>query len=290
VDVDAHAYELLVAAIRETTPLLNALHAGEPHEATINAWRPDFTSGTPAGSIPYLDVAPEIDGSLRDWSEAHRIPHVQRGDVIGADRMAPNLPKIFAGWNEQGLWLAVEVPDRQIQAAPPTGPWWTQDAVELFVSTLPTAQGRPERGFTHRDHQWFFVPNPFPLAGSSGTWSRWSRPGDALGGEHQIPARGLRDAARVLPGRYVTELFIPAEQLNGFCAETLQAIRFNVNVRDYQTATDFFWSAPKSAGMQYRPATWGRLDLQRPAPATPGEAEERTILDEAASISTQAVD
>jgi predicted ATP-dependent Lon-type protease len=65
----------------------------------------------------------------------------------------------------------------------------------------------------------------------------------------------------------VTEVFIPAEELHGFAGGEHDAIRFNVNVRDYQTATDFFWSAPKSAGSQYKPATWGRLDLARPMPA-----------------------
>jgi hypothetical protein len=273
VDVDDREYENLVQAIRETTPLLNDLHAAKGltrdtfADVIAKTWRESFVDLIPSGSIPYLEELPEVDGSLREWTEAHRVGVVRRSETVGSDRANKQQPTVFAGWHENGLYVAVEVPDGAIQAAPPKGPWWTQDAIELFVSTSASTENRPKRGFTNYDHQYFFVPNPFPHAGESGTWSRWSRPGDALGGEHQIPARGLIDAARVLPGRYVTEVFIPAEELHGFAGGEHDAIRFNVNVRDYQTATDFFWSAPKSAGSQYKPATWGRLDLARPMPA-----------------------
>ncbi len=186
--------------------------------------------------------------------------------------MQLSTPIVFAGWNEKGLYVAVEVLDRQIQAAPPTGPWWTQDAVELFVSTSTDLAGRPERGFTTSDHQFFFVPNPFPTAGESGTWSRWSRPGDSLDGQHQIPAIGLTDAARVLPGRYVTEVFIPSESLAGFEGGAIDAIRFNVNVRDYQTATDFFWSA---AEVSRCPVQAGHLGQAPAGPAERGHDRQR---------------
>ncbi len=267
VDVDDREYDTLVAAIRATTPRVNGIHSGELAEG-IQPWRPEYEHATPTASIAYLNETPNMDGSLREWTAGQQLVGLRRGLTVGSERNSTNgEPIIYAGWNEGGLYVAVEVPDRDIQAAAPDGTWWVQDAVELFISTNPDAE-RPARGYSVYDHQFFFVPNPFPHSGDSGTWSRWSRPGDTLEGAHEIPAKGVIDAARVLPGRYVTELFIPADRLHGFSPDSMEAIRFDVKVSDYQTAGEFFWSAPKAAGSQYRPFTWGKLVLARPDAAT----------------------
>ncbi|MEM1011982.1 MAG: sugar-binding protein, partial [Planctomycetota bacterium] len=156
VDVDDHEYEILVEAVRRTTPQLNDIHAaGDATPYAQGAWRPEFSTESLVGSIPYLTTLPRIDGSLREWSDEHRVAGVRLSETIGADRMNLSTPTVFAGWHEKGLYVAVEVTDRQIQAAPPTGPWWTQDAVELFVSTSAETEGRPARGFTPSDHQFF---------------------------------------------------------------------------------------------------------------------------------------
>ena len=260
VDVDDLPYEKLVATVRAVTPELNPLHAAAGKWAdAIEAWRPDFLADPPTAGLPYLTEAPRVDASLREWADAFRLPDVRRGLTVGADRSVDAAaPTVFAGWTEAGLYVAVEVIDPVIQAAPAEGAWWTQDAVELFVSTRADAD-RPDRGYSVYDHQFFFVPNPFPTRGDSGTWGRWSRPGDALGGAHQIPAAGVACASRVLPRRYVTEAFIPASALTGFDPTGRTPMRFNVHVRDYQTAVSHYWSAPKESGMQFKPATWGRL-------------------------------
>jgi hypothetical protein len=36
---------------------------------------------------------------------------------------------------------------------------------------------------------------------------------------------------------------------------------FNIHVRNYQHAIDYFWSAPKEVMTQLRPETWGVLKL-----------------------------
>jgi hypothetical protein len=268
VDVDDHEYEGLVEAVRATTPGLNDLHAKSGGNI-LSPWRPDYVRQTPSGMLAHLPKTPRIDGSLREWrklGERFQLA-IRRNVTVGADRVGKAEPKVFAGWSEEGLYVAVEVPDADVQAARADGPWWTQDAVEIFVSTARDADAT-RRGYTANDHQFFFVPNPFPQAGNSGTWGQWSRDGDLLNGTHQIPATGLVDAARVLPGRYVTELFIPTDRLHGFDPSAGSAIRFNVNVRDYQTATEFYWSAPKEAGSQFRPVTWGMLELAAPGEGT----------------------
>jgi hypothetical protein len=44
---------------------------------------------------------------------------------------------------------------------------------------------------------------------------------------------------------------------------------FNVNVRNFEQATEYFWSAPKEVLTQHRPGTWGQIYLQsKPANQT----------------------
>ena len=37
---------------------------------------------------------------------------------------------------------------------------------------------------------------------------------------------------------------------------------FNIDVRNYQHACEYFWSAPKAVLTQARPNTWGTMSLQ----------------------------
>jgi hypothetical protein len=40
---------------------------------------------------------------------------------------------------------------------------------------------------------------------------------------------------------------------------------FNIHVRNFQHAIDYFWSAPKEVMTQLRPNTWGPMYLDPPA-------------------------
>jgi hypothetical protein len=51
--------------------------------------------------------------------------------------------------------------------------------------------------------------------------------------------------------------------LNGFDSANHPKLAFNVHVRNFQQATDYFWSAPKEVMTQLRPGTWGTMQLHR---------------------------
>jgi hypothetical protein len=67
--------------------------------------------------------------------------------------------------------------------------------------------------------------------------------------------------ARVLPTRYVVEMFIPAAALNEWNPTAQPKLGFNIHVRNWQHAIDYYWSAPKEVQTQLRPNTWGTLFL-----------------------------
>ena len=159
------------------------------------------------------------------------------------------------------MYLAFEVFDSDIRGADPKGWWWTRDCVEFWFSTraVPVDQDI----YDAYCHQFFFVPmDAYDQAGVAGIAGQWHRPGDALT-DSLIPHPQIRQVARVLHDRYVVELFIPAAALNKFDPKSNPQMAFNVHVKNFQHATDYFWSAPKEATTQLRPNTWGTIQLSK---------------------------
>jgi hypothetical protein len=102
----------------------------------------------------------------------------------------------------------------------------------------------------------------------AGTVGQWHRPGDALT-DNLIPQPDIRQVARIMPGYYVVEMFIPAKALPGWDPRYHPALAFNMHAHDFQHASDYFWSAPKEVLTQLRPNTWGTLDLDPPGKHVP---------------------
>lgn len=258
VDVDDRPYELLTAAIRETTPLLNDLHARSPADLGIDISRERFSEGV-SFDVPYLASSLRINGELSDWPRESKLLGIRHSQTLGNERSNLPLPTVYVAWNERGLYFGVEVFDRDIEGAPANGWWWTRDAAEFFIATKPPEPG--QSFYTPHDHQFFFVPIAFPgQDGNTGTVGRWHRLGDAIA-DHQIPQPLVQCASRVFPDSYVFEMFIPAEAMHGFDASGKTPMALNIHVRNFQNAIEYFWSAPKQVQTQFRPGTWGRINL-----------------------------
>lgn len=258
VDIDDVEYEPLVEAVRRTAPQLNPLHALSADDARTDVWREPL-GPLPEFEVPYLPSGIAINGSLSEWSESNRLTGVRLGRTLGIERTANSAPRFYLGWNETGLFVAFDVPDNNIEAAPANGRWWTRDSVELWVSTRPVA---PDQSYYNvYSHQFFFVPVTQPGPdGLAGTFAQWHRDGDALT-QHRIPHPDIKFAVRLLPGRYVVEAFIPTSALHGFDPKNHPTLGFNLHVRNFDAAADAFWSAGKESNTQQRPNTWGILRL-----------------------------
>jgi len=261
VDVDDRAYGALVAAVQRTSGQLNPLHEKSPTADQSNIWRESFAT-KPVADVPYLAKKIRLNGELSDWPAMAKVSGIRHSQTIGLDRSKIPLPNLYVGWREEGLYLGMEVFDNDIQGAPAQGWWWTRDHVEFWVNTRPVA---PEQtGYDAYSHQFFFVPIDFPASdGIAGVIGRWHRAGDALK-DSIIPHPLIKDSVRVMPDRYVVEMFVPKEAMDHFNPNEQPELAFNIHVRNFQHAIDYFWSAPKEVMTQLRPATWGTLNLLSP--------------------------
>lgn len=260
VDVDDKPYEQLADAIRQVTPRLNPLHAASTTDAYKDVYRDDFAK-KPSVKVTKLERPITLNGELSDWSDAFRISALKRTQTVGIDRSDVRSPNVYLGWHEEGLYMAAEVFDEYIEVAPSEGRWWTRDHVELWVSTRPvTADQAMYNPFCH---QFFFVPDVNPVDGRLGTVGQWHRPGDAIG-KNLIPHAGIQQSTRLLPGKYVVEMFIPAKALHGWEPTSSREMAFNIHVRNFHLSIDYFWSAPKEVYTQTRPGTWGAMTLGGP--------------------------
>ncbi len=259
VDVDDRPYDILTNAIRETTPQLNDLHSKSPADMGIDISRERFSERVKF-DVPYLSSSLRINGELSDWPKEAKLLGMRHSQTLGNERSDLPLPNVYMAWNERGLYFGVEVFDRDIEGAPANGWWWTRDCAEFFIATQ-----RPEPTqtfYTPHDHQFFFVPIAFPgTDGNTGTVGRWHRLGDGLT-EHQIPQPLVQCASRVFPDRYVFEMFIPAEAMHEFDTTGKTPMAMNIHVRNFQNAIEYYWSAPKQVQTQFRPGTWGEINLQ----------------------------
>jgi hypothetical protein len=259
VNVDDQPYPLLAGAIRQTTPKLNILHNKSNADYREDVWRESFTS-KPVMRVPYLTEPIRLNGELSDWPSACRLGEVKHAQTVGLERSTIPTPNVYLGWRDEGIYVAIEMFDNDIQGAPAKGWWWTRDHVEFWISTRPPA---PTQDFYDTySHQFFFVPIDFPgRDGVAGVVGQWHRSGDALT-DNLIPHPAIKDAVRILPDRYVVEMFIPAKALSGFDPKKEPTLAFNIHARNFQHAIDYFWSAPKEVMTQLRPNTWGTLYLE----------------------------
>lgn len=274
VDIHDHAYPLLSDAVGKTAPLLDPLHQNSVRDDQSGIWRDSFAT-KPVMHVPYLSTPPQLTGDLSDWSDATRLPGVRRSQTVGLERSPDPNPSVYLGWNHDGLYMGLQVFNNDIASPSDKESWWTRDYAEFWVSTRPVASN--QNTFDPYCHQFFFVPNESASSGSThGYVGQWHRSGDALK-DSLIPDTAIQDAVRILPDRYVLQLFIPAASLNGFDPVNQPAMAFNIHVRNFEKAQDYFWSAPKEVLTQERPSTWGTIYLQPPPTPTVATGDQMPL-------------
>jgi hypothetical protein len=259
VDVHGKPYTLLINAVRQTEPMLNPLHASSITDSESDVWR-DSYSVRPIMHVPYLTQPPAMDGTLAGWNDAARVENIRHEQTVDLDRFKVKAPEAWIGWRNDGLYLAIEVFDKHLETAPATAWWWTRDNIEFFISTRPVFPDQVS--YDVNCAQFFVVPRD-PLLNAP-VVGQWHRDGDALK-DNLIPMPLIHKVVKILPDRYIVELFIPAAALHGYDPQHHPKLAFNIDVRDFTIAANFFWSAPKSMRTELRPNTWGTLYLDPPA-------------------------
>ena len=199
---------------------------------------------------------PVLDGDLTqlDRQQAAR-QHSLRPDRWPRPRQPPQARCLHGLDQGRACISQCKCSISKIETVPATAWWWTRDNIELFRSTRPVAAD--QINYDIYCHQFFVVPED-PSANNVAIVGQWHRDGDALK-DNLIPEPAIQKAVKILPDRYVVELFIPATAMHGYNPSHQPKLAFNLHVRDFNVAADFFWSAPKSSRTELRPNTWGSL-------------------------------
>lgn len=264
VDIHDKPYELLVKAIRETSPQLNPLHSASS-KPTEDVFRSASSSGADAG-IPHVRNL-TLDGTLTDWPGCARLQPTRQTETIGSG--SADKPAAFAGWNEDGLWFAFDVHDNNINCRDLNGSWWTKDCLEFWLWLGGASDKRPAE-FDRNSCQLVYLPTPLNTSspqdptksGSStpGQLVQWHRPGDALT-KHLSPPPSIKQCTRMTNKGYTVEIFIPKAALRELKLVAGATFGFNFHIQDADSASKFYWSNDKGADTQTRPDTWGTVTL-----------------------------
>lgn len=256
VDIHDRPYERLVDQIRETSARLNDLHAASDITRLDDIFRQ--SPAKPTFVVPYLHNAPTLGDPLTAWPTTAQLPGVRHSMTVGLERSPVPLPLLYLGWREEGLYLAMEVFDTDIEAVAATGNWWTRDCAEWWIATAAPTPG--QHFYDASCRQFFFTPDHAGAPDAPlGTVGLWHRPGDGLPGP-VIPAQ-VKSFSQKLPDRYRLQVFIPAAALTDYNPAVGRELAFNLNVRNFRQGLEYFWSAGKESQTQLRPDTWGRLIL-----------------------------
>lgn len=259
VDVHDKPYKKLVKAIRATRPWLNKLHATSAGGAGEDMWKAS-AGERPVFDVPYTKGSMSIDGSLDEWPEQSSLgdlPYVQKVGIERSDELVS--PKVFLGWSEEGIYIGVQVYDKEIQSfaideIPREHIWRAKsfDYVELWFSTRLVEPG--QKWYDQYCRNFIFLPNVKQASG--GTVVQWHQPGDAIA-DHIVDGSDIKYAARMWKNGYTLEMVVPAKMLKGFDPVNAPEMLGNVFVRNWQDAIDYYWAATEFGG----PNTWGVLRL-----------------------------
>jgi hypothetical protein len=194
--------------------------------------------------------APDLvmDGSLKDWPAATRIPAWALGSTFGDANAA-----VYLAWSPKGLYVAVDVRDSKAIAPDPRS-FWAGDVLELFVDTR---DKKTSRQYEPGDHQFWLTPQVDRKRAYVGQWKR----GSELA-ETRYDLAGVQSAVIRKENGYVLECFLPAALLAGFkpTAGTRLGLNLNLSVKGVKQDREVFWSLPKSEGVD-QPANWATVLL-----------------------------
>lgn len=197
---------------------------------------------------PFMVDPPVIDGSIAEWTHAHRMP-----DLCGIDGKEP-FAEFYMAWNEDGLYFAFDVLGDAAVVVESKRPL-RGDGLQLWVDTRDVRDAHRASRFCHH---FYFLP---------GKGKR-----RAVGGQIRLRRAGAhsrlnesRDLIVATKSRrkgYTMEIHIPAHALTGFDPEENSRLGFTYLLRDRKLGRQF-WSADEPLPVAYDPSLWGTVVLAK---------------------------
>ena len=238
------------------------------HEAEFKvSWNPNWKAnekaelvvltdaGEPVASTPIIPAllslasvkGIKIDGDLRDWPTAAKVPTW----VLGTTRGEADA-NVYVGISDAGLHVAVEVEDSKADVPDPKG-FWSGDCVEVFIDTANDKATR--KAYSRTDHQFWLCPMVEQGRVYAGRWKR----GDEIAAT-QYDIKEVKGVSRKTDHGYVMEVLLPAAVINGFSVGKGKAIGvgFSVTVVGEHINREVYWPWSKQDSST-RPHLWGEM-------------------------------
>jgi hypothetical protein len=189
-----------------------------------------------------------IDGDLRDWPAATKLPEGALGSTFGGSDAS-----VYLAWSPKGLYVAVDVRDTKVSVPDPRS-FWVGDVLELFFDTR---DRKTPRKYEAGDHQFWLAP----LVDQKRVYvGQWQRNTEIPATQYDIP--GIQSVAVRKGDGYVMECLIPAALIQGFhpAIGTRWGLNLNLSVKGAHQDREVFWPLPKAESAE-QAATWGTVTL-----------------------------
>jgi len=202
--------------------------------------------------LRYCRAAPAINGDLRDWPDAFRLPDF--GPMDGAEPFG----RIWIGWNENGLFVACRVEGRTRPFKCDPKHFWKGDNLRLCTDMRDT---RDIKRASRYCQQFYFLPagggrnGKRPVAGAA----RIQR-----ATEHApLPPPGAIEIAGGRKGDvYTMEARIPAAALAGFDPDEHRRIGIYTMLEDIELGQQYL-TVGDDLNWHIDPSTWATAVLTK---------------------------
>ncbi|GHC05052.1 NEW3 domain-containing protein [Cerasicoccus arenae] len=191
----------------------------------------------------------ELDSDLGDWPAEAKLPDW----MLGSTRISADA-QLWLAWAPEGLYGAVAVTNSQAVSKYPRL-FWDGDALELFISTLPS---KKNSAFEKGDHQFWFVPNFEENRVYVGQWKVNDEIEKTI---FDIP--GIKSSARQTADGYIMEFLLPSSVFQYFSPSANAEFGVNANllVKGFDAPREVYWPRKKDTTVSPQPLNWGRMKL-----------------------------
>lgn len=203
-------------------------------------------------TIPHIARLPRADGDMRKWSVEHMIPPLIQleGDEPFAD--------VYWGWNQDGLAVAFDVPQRRTPLQCDPRHWWQKDGLRICIDTRDTRDNRRGTRFSH-----FFYVLPRTDGRANRPVAGLHRMSRAKEHPPEIDPSQIDLAVRTGRSGYAVEVVIPAACLHGWDPAGQPRIGFFYKINDVQFGAQTL-SATDELGWNVDPSTWASAVMAPP--------------------------
>ena len=199
-------------------------------------------------TCPYRPDPSKIDGNLRDWDDACKLP-----DLMGVEGMQ-SFASLYMAWNDDGLYLGLEVKKKSRYKLDPKN-FAEGDCLELFLDTRDLKE-------THRANRYcyhfYFLPGGRGREGTKPI-GRQTTIDNAREQAPPCPEEAIETGLRRLKRSYQMEIKLPTLGLHGFQPREFDRLGFTYLLHDSELGLQS-WSAGRDQATT-DPSSWGTIEF-----------------------------